>query len=63
MPFVNDSKNTSVATNDALAGASDLTWNEMTGIWDATEGTWDNPRQPYANDSKNVSTLTNDAKN
>ena len=62
MPFVNDSRNTSVATNDALAD-SGLTWNEMTGTWDAQEGTWDNPRRPYANDAKNVSTSTNDAKN
>ena len=62
MAFVNDSKNTSTVTNDAIASAANLTWNDMTQSWDNTEGTWDNPREAWARDSKNTSTVTNDVK-
>ena len=61
MPFVNDSKNSSITINDSLDD-SGLVWNEMTGTWDEVEGTWDAPRRQWTRDSANTSVATNDAK-
>lgn len=61
--FTNDAANTTVLTNDALAGSNVLTIDDMIIAIDSGEGSLDYPRTPIKNDSANTTTLTNDAAN
>ncbi len=57
MTWTNQTKNSSVFTNQPLGSAS-LTWDEATFIWNDAQGTWDNPYS-WVNQTKSASIFTN----
>ena len=57
MAWNNDSKNSSVFTEQAVFFV-DMTWDDATFAWDDARGTWDKPNYPYTNQSKNAATFT-----
>lgn len=60
--YTNQTKNSSVLTNQPKGGAASRTWDNTTETWDEATGTWDDPSF-YNNQDKSASTFTNQPKN